>query len=246
MKEEARKMTVDWLNKKAFGQAEKCVRINSIGSGLEGADMTALVSALRNLDAIVLPKVEDPSHIRTLANWLDSCGPSAKHVKILAAIESAQGFVRLKEICSEGSDRLDALIFASEDLCADIGITRTPHATELLYYRSKIVTYAAAYGLQPIDMVCIEFRNEAQLIRETEEGARMGFTGKQAIHPGQIDVIYKALRPPEQQVVRARAVVDGYLKHLAEGKGALDLDGEMIDLPMYKGALRILTRVGER
>lgn len=74
--------------------------------------------------------------------------------------------------------------FASEDFCADLGATRTSGAEELLYARSAVVTHAVSYGLQAIDMVCIQFKDNEQLVRECTQGFNLGFTGKQVRPPG--------------------------------------------------------------
>jgi len=158
----------------------------------------------------------------------------------LAAIESARALVYLKEICKAVPKRLDALIFASEDLCADMGLIRTAEAKELLYARSHVVTHAVAFGLQAIDMVCLNYNDPAILFKEATEGRQMGYIGKQAIHPNQIEPIYKAFHPTEEQISFAKKVIEGNEKHQSEGKGAFTIDGKMIDLPVVKWAYNVL------
>ena len=79
-----------------------------------------------------------------------------------------------------------ALIFASEDFCNDLGLIRTPKRTEMLYARQKVVASAVAHGVQAIDLVCTEFRDEKVLEEEAYEGRTFGFSGKQCIHPNQV------------------------------------------------------------
>jgi citrate lyase subunit beta-like protein len=79
---------------------------------------------------------------------------------------------------SRASKRIDALIFASEDFCADTGISRNESLLELLYARSAVVTAAKAMGLQAIDLVCIDYKNTERLLLEVKNGKQMGFTGK--------------------------------------------------------------------
>jgi len=242
-KEAARTLVKQSLQKHNFGRAELLIRMNSIGSGLENADLTQCIKEVAltaNLHAIVIPKVEDPSHIMRVAQFLDTqCGDNGKKVRLLAAIESAKGLINLKEICSQSS-KLDALIFASEDLCANMGMTRTSEAKELLFARSLVVTHAVAFDLQAIDMVCLDFKNNEVLTKETTEGRQMGFTGKQAIHPNQIEPIYAAFRPSEKEIDLAKKIIEGNEKNQAEGKGAFSIDGKMIDMPMVKWALKII------
>eukprot|EP01130_Rhizamoeba_saxonica_P007744 TRINITY_DN3144_c0_g1_i1.p1 TRINITY_DN3144_c0_g1~~TRINITY_DN3144_c0_g1_i1.p1 ORF type:complete len:122 (-),score=30.65 TRINITY_DN3144_c0_g1_i1:9-374(-) len=115
----------------------------------------------------------------------------------------------------------------------------------MLYPRSKIVTYSSAYNIDAIDMVCIEYKNEEKLIEECINGLEMGFTGKQAIHPNQISPIYKHFCPSEETIDFAIAIVQGFEKHQTEGKGAFELNGKMIDMPMLLWAKRILRKANK-
>lgn len=119
-------------------------------------------------------------------------------MRIIGMIESAQAMVRIHEIAAAGKGHLDALLFAAEDYCADVELTRTPERTELLYPRSRLVTAAKAYGLGAIDLVCTNYKDAENLRIESEEGRRLGFTGKQAIHPDQVAVIQAAYAPDER------------------------------------------------
>ena len=121
-------------------------------------------------------------------------------------------------------------------------MTRTDTRKELLYTRQTVVTYAKAYDLDAIDLVCIQFRDENVLLDECLEGSQMGFTGKQAIHPNQIQAITKAFAPPQAQVDFAKKILDQYEIHSSEGKGAYEVDGKMIDMPMVKWARNIVAR----
>lgn len=126
-----------------------------------------------------------------------------------------------------------------------MGLTRTPLKTELLYTRGKLVCYAKAFGLDAIDLVCIDFKDNEILFEEAEQGSQMGFTGKQAIHPNQIQTIYKAFSPSNKKVEFARKIVQGFEEHSCSGKGAFEVDGKMIDMPMLKWARGILRLIGE-
>jgi citrate lyase beta subunit len=98
-KENARKTVLNSLKIMKFGRAEKSIRINAIGSGLENEDFEKCVKFAASeglIDAIVIPKVESGSHLNYVSKFLDSCGSAAKNVKLLAAIESAKGLVDLR------------------------------------------------------------------------------------------------------------------------------------------------------
>jgi citrate lyase subunit beta-like protein len=103
-----------------------------------------------------------------------------------------------------------------------------------------VVTYAAAYDLQAIDMVYIDFQDIEGLRREAEQGARMAFSGKQIIHPNQVAPVQEAFTPSDEAIAYALRVQQAFEKHQKAGKGAFALDGKMIDAPIMKSAQRVL------
>jgi len=246
-KQEAREEIVRFLtnDRSAFGSSEVLVRINAIRSGFEHQDLLSLEPVLQQIDGILIPKVESPDDVNLVANYLEKKGrkDGSEPQVIIAQIESAKALVELRQICSNSSPRLDALVYSSEDICADIGMTRTPSAKELLYSRSRVVTFAAAYELQPIDMVCVNYKDLDQLRLECKEGSQMGYHGKQAIHPIQLSVIYESFRPPPHLVSLAQRIVEANRIHQEKGQGAFSLDGLMIDLPMVKWAQNLLRKI---
>jgi len=160
---------------------------------------------------------------------------------MIILVETAKGILNLKEIA--GADkRLDAIIFGGEDFAASIGATRTKDALELLYAREAVVTACAAYDLQAIDIVTIDFKDLDALRAESEAGARLGFTGKQIIHPAQVGPVQAAFTPSDEAIAYARRVVETFEANQKEGKGAYALDGKMIDMPLLKNAQKILDR----
>mmetsp|Transcript_13154 Transcript_13154/g.18458 ORF Transcript_13154/g.18458 Transcript_13154/m.18458 type:complete len:364 (-) Transcript_13154:1406-2497(-) len=229
----------------SFGQSEVCARINGLNDGdLAIQDLQSLLPCPM-LQTIVIPKVESENDIKFVSEMIDSfCDDdNPRDIRILAAIESAMGLLNLREIASCSSDRLDGLIFASEDYCADLECIRTTDATELLFARSQIVTVAKAYDLQAIDMVHINFRDLDELAVECRQGREIGFTGKQAIHPNQIEIIQSSFSPAEKDVAFASQVVASYEKAISvDGKGACVVEGIVVDMPVYKWALKILKR----
>jgi citrate lyase beta subunit len=194
---------------------------------------------------VVLPKVESAEAVQWLAAQIEVVeerqGWPAGEIGIVAMVETARGVVNLREICS-ASDRLQALIFGAEDLAGDIGATRTPEAWEVFYARSAVVTHAAAHGLQAIDMVYLDYRDSAGLAREAAEGARLGYVGKQAIHPAQIEPIQAAFTPSAAAIAHAQRVVAAAQAQQAAGFGAFALDGKMVDAPVVKAAETVLAR----
>src|SRR5512133_1222791 len=159
-----------------FGKAEKLARINSFGSGLEKEDLAAVLP--HRPDGIVIPKLEELSQIQSASEAIEAAelenGWPVGSIRLLVDVETARGILNLKEIA--GHARLDALIFGGEDFAASIGATRSKEAIELLYAREATVTAAAAFGLQAIDIVAIDFKDLEALRLESEFGARLGFT----------------------------------------------------------------------
>ncbi|KAG0034528.1 hypothetical protein BGZ81_004342 [Podila clonocystis] len=238
----AREMVFDALEASEHRKAEKAVRINAVGSGLEFDDLNVVLRSSR-LQAIVIPKVQSAKDVQFVSQMVDSVAPfiTRKNVRIIASIESALGVMNLKEIATS-DPRVDALVFAAEDYCADLGLTRTREGAEMLYGRSAIVTAAHAYGLQAIDLVCMDYKNDDILREECEFGRRMGFLGKQAVHPRQLEIIQRCFLPTDQEIARAADISEGYKEHSKRGVGAFNYNGKVIDLPVVKWAEKILSR----
>jgi citrate lyase subunit beta-like protein len=197
----------------------------------------------KRLQAIVIPKVQNAKDIQFVSRMIDSVAPESNRssIRLIASIESAMGIVNLKEIATS-DPRLDALIFASEDYCADLGLIRTRNRKEMLYARQAVVTPAAAFALQAIDIVCLDYQNDTILEEESQEGRVFGFAGKQAIHPRQIDIIQRNFVPSKGEIERATRILQSFEENAAKGIGAYALDGKVIDAPVWKWANLIIAR----
>jgi citrate lyase beta subunit len=242
-KAEARLAIASALRSLNFGRSERLARINPVGSGLESQDLAVVLPS--RPDGIVVPKVESAAQVHWVSEQISQTerqsGWPSGSILLIVLVETARGIVNLAEIA--GADpRLQALIFGAEDLAGDIGMVRTPEAWELIYARSAIVTYAAANNLQAIDMVTIDFRNRELLIKEAVRGAQMGFSGKQIIHPNQVEPVQEAFTPSDEDIAKAHQVMEAFTRQQAAGYGAFALDGKMIDAPIVKAARRILAR----
>jgi citrate lyase beta subunit len=226
-----------------FGSSERCIRINSVGSGFEKFDLAAAVAT--NPDSIVVPKIETAAQVRSISEYIEMYELSGRlpvgTIRMLVGVETAKGILNLKEI-AEADKRLEAIIFGAEDYAASIGATRTREATEVLYARSAVVTACAANELQAIDMVYINFRDAEGLRLESEAGAGLGFSGKQIIHPNQVSAVQQAFTPSDEAIEYAQRVVRAFTASQREGKGAFALDGKMIDMPLLKNAQKVLER----
>ncbi|MCW5874808.1 MAG: CoA ester lyase [Anaerolineales bacterium] len=244
-KTEARLLISKALSELDFGRSERLLRVNSADSGLQAEDLR--LAGHPSLQGLVLPKagsaadVQAVGHVLLRAEQERNLPPNT--LSLLTQIESAMGLVNLKEIAS-ADPHLVALVFGSEDFASDVGAIRTPQADEIFYARSAVAIHAAAFGLQAIDMLHVNFKDAAGLSQLAAQGARLGYSGMQIVHPDQIAPVVAAFTPSAEEVAWAQRVVDGYEQHAAEGRGAFALDGKMIDMPLVKAARRVLARAG--
>jgi citrate lyase beta subunit len=242
-KAEARTTIVQALQTLDFGRSERLVRVNPVGSGLIEEDLQAVLPA--HPDGLVLPKVANAEQILWVSRKLDEVeaanGWPAGSILLLALIETAKGVVNLREIAGS-SPRLQGLIFGAEDLAGDIGAVRTREGWEIFYARSAVVTHAAAFGLQALDMVFMDLRDIDSLREECQQAARMAYTGKQAIHPNQIGPIQEAFTPSDEAIAHALRVIEAAAQNQQQGAGAFTLDGKMVDAPVVRAAEWVLER----
>ncbi|KIR68752.1 citrate lyase subunit beta-like protein [Cryptococcus bacillisporus CA1873] len=242
-KADARRLVAELLDGERRPKGEVVARINAIGTGYENDDLDHVLRT-RHVQAIALPKTNSPEHIEYVISRINALAPPHKRsgqpeaIKIIAMIENAQAMVAIEAIAASGNGHLDALLSD----CADVGLTRTLSRQELLYPRSRLVTTAKAFGLQAIDLVCVNYKDKEVLREESEEGRRLGFDGKQAIHPEQIDIIHSSFAPSEKDILKAARVKFSFEHYDQLGKGAYTLDGVMIDAPVYKQATKVLAK----
>jgi citrate lyase beta subunit len=242
-KEEARQNIARALATLDFGRAERLVRINGLESGLAEVDLAAVLPT--RPDGIVLPKVLTAEDLRWVEAQIGAAeqraGWPSGNIILLAIIERARAFLHLPEIC-QATPRLEALIFGAEDLAAELGVKRTREGWELFHARSTLVMHAAAFGLQAIDWVTVDFQDIGWVRQEAERGAALGFNGKQIIHPNQVLPVQAAFTPSPEEIAWARELLAAFEAHQAQGKGAFAWQGQMVDRPVIRRAEGILAR----
>ncbi|RAK91405.1 citrate lyase beta subunit [Aspergillus costaricaensis CBS 115574] len=258
-KAEARSLVRRALDEPApQGIRERAVRINSVDSGLALGDLTEVLKS-PNLTTIVIPKVNTPSDLtfvndvitHTLSQQQQTQDPSNPRtpISLLALVESAKSLTNLTQICAS-TPLLQGLIFAAEDFALDLSITRTPSLTEFLFARSMIATAARAANLpSTIDLVCTAYKSTkgdgsppAVLEEECRDGRRLGFNGKQCIHPSQVETAQAIFGPDPEEVKWAVRVCVADEKAARAGRGAWTLDGKMIDVPVAEKARAVVRK----
>jgi len=257
-KESARQRLTGFLSSQSADKLPRpdriAVRLNDINTPFFKND---IAQALRipSIRTFILPKIHSAQDLHHVSREIytsfqseSSRNRSDSPLSIVASIESARGLWGLGDIAAWKSEHgaelggsLSALLFASEDYCADTSIIRTPSRQELLYTRSQIVVAAKTFGLDAIDMVCISYKDLDCLKEECEDGRRLGFNGKQAIHPTQVNMIQSTFVPTSKDILRAAEILRRMkVAHASQiGAFGLELEGggkEMIDTPMLKQA----------
>ena len=213
---------------------EVCVRVNPVGS--EAAADLAVVLDGAAPDSVMLPKASSGSDVRRLASLLESHGVDCP---VLALVESAAGVLHAEDIAT--ATATDALVFGAEDLAGDIGATRTAGGWEVSHARQHVVLAARAAGVSPIDTHYPAFDDLDGLRTDAREAVELGYDGKLAIHPAQVAVINETFTPDEERVMWAKRILDA--RDAADG-GVFVVDGEMVDAPQIKQAIRVLERAG--
>lgn len=211
----------------ADSDALRLVRVNAAGSEWIAEDVDA-VGPL-GLDGVVLPKAEAAA-----VQDVESLG-----VPVVAIVETAAGLRGAFELAAVPA--VEALVLGAVDLGLALGLERREDGLEVLFARSSLVVDSAAAGLRgPIDQVWTTLRDEEGLRLDCELGRSLGFRGKACIHPEQVPVVNDAFSPSSEELARAREVVRAFESAAANGRGAVDLDGEMIDLPVAARARELL------
>ncbi|MGB0571316.1 MAG: HpcH/HpaI aldolase/citrate lyase family protein [Alphaproteobacteria bacterium] len=211
------------------------LRVNSPRTELGLHDLLALLSSAAAPDALFIPKASSGEEMR----WLDDLLSAAdKDIDLLPVVESAEGLDRVVEIAGS-SLRNVALGFGSADYAAELGSDMSVPA--LAYGRGRIAAAAGQAGIAAIDGIWPDFKDDDGLRGDTELIRSMGFDGKIAIHPRQVDVIHTVFAPSEEEVAHARRVVAA--SEAAKG-GIATVDGEMIDNPVVVAAQHVLALAG--
>jgi citrate lyase subunit beta/citryl-CoA lyase len=240
-KRPARGIVIEALRTLDWGKKVRAIRMNNIETEYAYEDVIEVVEkAGDHLDAIIIPKVKaarDVFWVDTLLTQIELKLKRNHHVALEVLIEDVAALINVEEI-ARSSPRLEAIIFGPGDFSASQGVRMggaiggsvTTYPGDIWHYaRSKIVVAARAAGIDAIDGPYADFKNPEGFREEAVRSATMGFVGKWAIHPSQIDLANEIYSPSKEEVDRARRLVEAYAKAEAEGLGAITFDGVMID-----------------
>ncbi|GAA5079317.1 citrate lyase subunit beta/citryl-CoA lyase [Thermocatellispora tengchongensis] len=230
--------TLDWSGKTT------AVRINAVDTAAAHADILAVLPA--RPDLIVVPKVRHPRDVwfvETLLDALEDPAGQAPPIGIEALIEDVAGLTRAEEV-ARCSPRLEALIFGPGDMAASQGVPPSAALDPRVwaYARSRIVVAARAAGIEAIDGPFPDYRDEAGLLREAAEAADQGYSGKWAIHPGQLTPINRVFAPSAEDVAWARHLAGVHEEALRRRQGATGVDGRMLDAATLRVVQGILAK----
>lgn len=231
LKDTARQETIKILRRHYNDSVRVYIRISG-QSGQEFEQDLENVSALPPGIGIMIPKVEGFPVIDEL---------SALKRSIIPLIETAKGLESVAEIANS-CKLIDYLAFGSLDFCADIGCLWTPSNPILQYARSRIVLAARAAELNgSIDGVYPRFRDEQGIYQDALAAKNMGFVGKLLIHPNQIAPVKQAFQPSQEEIRRAKEVIEASRLAMSnDGSAVTALADELVDLPVIQWAERVL------
>ena len=237
----ARDMAREWVPALRAEGKRVMVRVNSLDTGLTRPELEAVVSP--SLHGISLGKVESVRDIRTVDSLLSpleaAAGIQAGSLRIIPWVETAKAMWDARSV-AEGSHRVAAIAFGAEDFTNDMGIERTDTGAEVTVPRSWVPVAARAAGVGGLDSPFVRFRDPDALRDDAQRARRMGYTGKFAIHPAQLEIINETFSPSAEEIEYARRVVEAWDAAEAAGRGSLALDGRMVDVPVVKRAQNLL------
>jgi malyl-CoA/(S)-citramalyl-CoA lyase len=268
LKPKARADAIAALNQLDWGRRGVAVRVNGLSTSWGCRDILDVVEACPRLDYILLPKCESPSDVHAVEVMIraaEQAAPRERKVGIMGLIETARGVANVEAIAQAGS-RLSALVFGGGDYQLDLGSfqgavgapsadyvvltdddgrgLRERHWNDLWHFATaRIANACRAFGLVPIDGPFSVIRDVEGLRAATKRAAALGFEGKMAIHPSQIETIHEVLTPTAGQIAWANEVIEAMSAAEHEGRGAVkDKNGDMIDLMHIKLANKLLER----
>ena len=269
-KAKARKHAIEALNDIDWGTKTLQVRVNGLDTEYMYRDVVDLVEACPRLDMLLLPKIgvaADVYAVDMLVTQIELAKKRTKKIGFDLLIETALGMANVETIAIS-SKRIEALSFGVGDFAAstrarstvigggspDFGVLtdgkdgagRNFYPGDVWQYaQSRVLVACRAYGLRPIDGPFGDYSDPAGFAAAARRAAALGYEGKWAIHPSQIDLANHVFSPDEQELVNAQRIMDAMAAALHEGRGAVSLDGKLIDIASIKMAENLLNKAAQ-
>lgn len=244
---EARQTVIEALNTLDFQGKIRAFRPNNVGTRFFYRDLIDVVEAAgQKIDVVVIPKCSAPEDVlfvdRLLSQIEENMGFEPGRIKLEVLIESADAVLHAEQI-AKCTKRMSGLIFGLVDFAGDIGAQELG-SEQFFYYnyaKSKCIVAARAAGITAVDGITMAIRDLDACRRDARMGARMGFDGKWAIHPSQIDVIHEAYTPAPEAIARAKHILEAYEQaDTQSGLGAIVIDDQMVDAALLRVEWRTL------
>jgi malyl-CoA/(S)-citramalyl-CoA lyase len=266
-KEQARKNIIAGLNDIDWGTKTMMIRINGLDTHYMYRDVVDIVEASPRLDMILIPKVGVPADVYALdmlVTQIETAKHRTKRIGFEVLIETALGMANVEAI-AQASPRLEAMTFGVADYAAstrarttviggvnpDYGVLADRDADgKRAYYwadqwhaaQTRMMIACRAYGLRPIDGPFGDFGDPDGFFAAAKRAAVLGYEGKWAIHPSQIDLANQVFTPSDTEVTKAKRIIEAMGQAAKEGKGAVSLDGKLIDIASIRMAEALLNK----
>ncbi len=251
-KRPSRKKIVDALNDLNWGRSTRCVRINDLTTEYAYEDIIEVVEGAReNLDVIMLPKAmsaADVQFVDKLLTMMEKKLGLKKRIGIDVLIEEVEAMMLVNEIAAS-TPRLECLIFGMGDYSASQGVSIRDiggsggYPGDIWHYQRQQMTIACrANRIDAVDGPFADFKQPEVYREEARRAMILGMVGKWAIHPSQVEIAHEVFSPKPEDVARARAMMKAYDEALAQGLGAVQYEGKMIDI----ASVRIVKNITDR
>ena len=245
-KSTARVVTAAYVPQLAKSGAPVIPRVNSLDTGLLEEDLAAVIGP--RCFGVSVGKIDNASILEQVVLLVQRAelrsGMPLGSTRLVPWIESAEAIVNAYDIC-RASDRVIAVALGAEDFTNDMEIARRDDDAELAFARSAIAVAARAAGVLALDTPFFAFRDPEGLRSNSEMSRGIGFKGRFAIHPAQLETINDVYSPSEEEVSQALRVIEAFEEAVAMGRGSTSLDGKVVDVPVVKRAQALLDQAAQ-
>ena len=240
-KEAARAIVAAALAAGGYGTRELVLRVNQLDTPWGHSDLA--VAATMPIDAVLIPKVENPDRVRLTLSLLDALGASER-LAVWCMIETPLGVLAAREIAA-ASPRLAALVLGTSDLTKELHALATRDRLPLITSLGLAMLAARAYGLAILDGVHFDLSDNEGFAFACRQGRELGFDGKTLIHPKQIAPANAAYAPSPEEIEYSRRVIAAHAEGAAAAKGVVLVDGKLVEGLHVENARRLLAVAGE-